>query len=466
MPWHIEKGGGTCAASKWAVIKDSDGSTASCHDTEAKAKAQLAALHASENKNMDSLNISELIFSIPARVLLPDAQRQADLLAIIKDRHVLDPKILEEHQLFTWDAEISSDLIDSHFTHMLPNTLANFREDARDGVAFLLGHNHRELPSGRSFNAELEQATNPARTRVVASFYTLLGMTVNGIKTDDIVSGMRGGLTRDNSVGFFGGDHVCDIDGMSYWSWDCPHIPGKRYEITKDGITSMVVSTFSVSNARLAEVSGVFAGSTPNAEILKAEREAEIGRIDPDVARYIEQRYRVKLPASKRAFAGVEVPGQKPREEEYMSGETKAMTMDDADHEKMMGMLDEMKEMLGKATKREREQLTITDVLADLSFIRTALTPLQARASDGDTYRNDLVTEALAEGVRANGDKFALETYERTLRASPLDVIKQMRDDWKRAGDARFAGGRQTTDGDGTPRSEPVKLTPDMAYRS
>src|SRR6266498_93985 len=48
MPWHIEKGGGSCAASEWAVIKDSDGSTAGCHPTKADAEAQLAALYANE----------------------------------------------------------------------------------------------------------------------------------------------------------------------------------------------------------------------------------------------------------------------------------------------------------------------------------------------------------------------------------------------------------------------------------
>jgi hypothetical protein len=49
MPWHVEKGGGTCAASQWAVIKDSDGSTAGCHSTKTKAEAQMAALYASSD---------------------------------------------------------------------------------------------------------------------------------------------------------------------------------------------------------------------------------------------------------------------------------------------------------------------------------------------------------------------------------------------------------------------------------
>lgn len=45
MPWRIERRG-----SKFCVIKESDDSTEKCHDTEAKAKAHLRALYASENK--------------------------------------------------------------------------------------------------------------------------------------------------------------------------------------------------------------------------------------------------------------------------------------------------------------------------------------------------------------------------------------------------------------------------------
>jgi hypothetical protein len=48
MPWHIQQGGGTCGSSEYAVIKDSDGSTAGCHPTKAEAEAQMAALYANE----------------------------------------------------------------------------------------------------------------------------------------------------------------------------------------------------------------------------------------------------------------------------------------------------------------------------------------------------------------------------------------------------------------------------------
>lgn len=49
MPWHIAKGGGTCNASEYAVIKDSDGSTEGCHATRAEAQRHMDALYANES---------------------------------------------------------------------------------------------------------------------------------------------------------------------------------------------------------------------------------------------------------------------------------------------------------------------------------------------------------------------------------------------------------------------------------
>jgi hypothetical protein len=46
MPWHIEPDHTGCSG--YAVVKDQDGSVAGCHPTQAKAKAQLAALYANE----------------------------------------------------------------------------------------------------------------------------------------------------------------------------------------------------------------------------------------------------------------------------------------------------------------------------------------------------------------------------------------------------------------------------------
>jgi hypothetical protein len=45
MPWSVTKGGGNCAASKWAVVNKQTGQTMGCHDTQESANRQLAALN-------------------------------------------------------------------------------------------------------------------------------------------------------------------------------------------------------------------------------------------------------------------------------------------------------------------------------------------------------------------------------------------------------------------------------------
>lgn len=45
MPWHVEK-----RDDEWCVIKNDGGESEGCHDTEEKAKAQMRALYASENR--------------------------------------------------------------------------------------------------------------------------------------------------------------------------------------------------------------------------------------------------------------------------------------------------------------------------------------------------------------------------------------------------------------------------------
>jgi phage head maturation protease len=77
VPWHI----GTseqCPSSKpHAVIKDSDGKVVGCHATQDGAKAQLAALYASEDRSM-----SELLLRDSALGEVDRKQRLIDVIAV------------------------------------------------------------------------------------------------------------------------------------------------------------------------------------------------------------------------------------------------------------------------------------------------------------------------------------------------------------------------------------------------
>jgi hypothetical protein len=204
-----------------------------------------------------------------------------------------------------------------------------------------------------------------------------------------------------------------------------------KFEIKDRGL---VVCTVGIDDAHLSEVSGVYDGSTPDATIQKAQRMAAEGELKPEAVRILEARYRMKFDV-KRSF-----PVSLPEKERKMEFEQ---------------MINQIREVLALPADGDVVSgvLALTTTTAKLDVAERSLTEAQAKikelepqAADGRAYRDDLITEALAEGVRAYGDKFNAAAYEGMLRGASIDIIKQMKTDWATVGNSRFAGGRQSTD--------------------
>lgn len=390
----------------------------------------------------------ELIYPYHAKVVA--VRDMAAMLDMLKGK-MHDPAMLENMTPFFWSAEISNGNVDSYFTHMLPTTLTNFANDATAGVSFLNSHRHNELPLGRSLRGVYEG------DRVVADFYTMPGLNLNGVTTDDFITGVKTGLLSDVSVGFTSGQMWCDVCKMDYRSWDCPHVAGMKYDIQGGG---QVVATVGVDNARLAEVSAVFDGATPDATILKATRMIELGELKPDAVRMLEARYRMSF-ATKRSFAGVDLQGGKKLELEKVFAQLREVLALPADG-------DAVATVASLVAERDRLATEHKTATTEAETLRAKVAELEPQAKDGAQYRTDLITEALGEGVRAYGDKFAKETYETLLRTSPLAIIKQMKADWAILASERFKGGRQTVDNSQAPGKDkaPVAAVPDAAFKT
>jgi hypothetical protein len=444
MPWHISHGHSSCASSKpWAVIKDSDGSVVGCHETEDSAKAQLAALNASENSMSNE-------YYFPAHVESKEMPEAVE--SMLRDMIKGD---LGGQSPYFFRAEISSDRLDSHFTHMLNSSLQNFATESENGISFLDSHQRYKLGIGYTLTGSCENSNGV--TRVISDIYTVPGINLGNhsyASTDDFIRAMRAALVRKVSVGFHGGDMLCDICGYSFWDFrNCKHWPGRKYMVTDDnGVDIETVSTFGISDAHLAEVSAVYEGSTPGAMILRAEGMAQAGLLDSEEIRRLETQYRIKLPAGQRIW---------PVKEEIQEN-----------GEKQMEELEQIKEILkGIGTPHGHGDAVkgiqwLADDRARLATENARLTPL---ADQGREYRADLIKEALAEGVRALGKDFHAETYELMFESADIAHIKRMRDDWKRQGDLIFKGKRLTVDGEEqpiTPAPAPTSAVPDAAYRS
>jgi hypothetical protein len=489
----------------------------------------------SENGNMgrnrsDGMDQTNVIFATPAAII--QRATTAELLALAKAQRAFDPTVFDEHAPFFFGAEISSNRLDAYFTRMAPTSLRNYAADAQAGVSFQDSHCTDRLGLGRSLTGIYEEggedAVSPSNgqpapagerlARTLADFYTIAGLA----DTDPFITRLRAGIARDVSVGFYGGEgfafrcSICNRDMMR--NWDCFHVPGMRYEVRDPAgnITGQETAFAWVENAHLAEVSAVYDGATPGAAVLKAQQEADGGRMRPEVARMLEQRYRgigLRLPAAHKTGAGVFVPGREGRMTEPIL--TPAVTPGEPDGNGIASdgasqTLEELQarvaELTGQLATAQAERQQALDVLAQReSELRTAeqglrdtvavlatsnapagvpiadavrsvvtraqdleaeASRLHALADDGRQYRVDLIASAMAEGVRAYGPGFAQETYRGILEAAPLATIKRMRDDWQAVGDKLFAGGRLTVDGpDANKPTTDAKPVTDAAYR-
>lgn len=376
---------------------------------------------------------------------------------------------------FIFETESSNNSLDFYFTHMLESSLRNFAADGAAGIQFLDSHNARNLGYGRTFAGRFEEDSqrrpefalpNPQAQFAIAAPETyqravLTTFTVPGIQfgsggltfasTDDFIRAARAGIVRDISVGFYGGQWVCDICGGNYRSYSsCPHLAGFEYPLGEQG-ERLVVGTVSIDGAHLAEHSAVYDGATPGAMIRKAERLAAAGELEPEKIQLFEARYKVELPQRKLWQISVEnelVDGR--------SANTKRGGNMNSEQ-----LVEQIRGVMAETDAPENDNLA-----ESVRWLAGEVARLRPLADDGRAYRNDLVAEAIAEGVRAHGEDFASETYEATLRAASIETIKRMRDDWRAIGNKRFPGGRQSVNEDeGGEQPAARQVVPDSLYQ-
>lgn len=436
-----------------------------------------------------------VIYATTARVLSFDTNRAAgaptreSLLAKAKARAV-DPDFLDENPPYFWMAEISSGRIDSYSTIMQDSTLKNFARDAEAGVSFQNSHNVRTLPFGASLAGRFHNGRGDKPASTEADFYTVPGLRTNEVTTDDLIRGIKSGIIRDVSVGFHGGQTICsicsrDMDaGFMDWLFGdgdssniCMHYPGVTYELKdangkKTGEKALCVGR--IENAGLAEVSAVYKGATPNASVQRARMASEAGKLPPEMARRLEESYRISLPASHRVWTPGE--GRTAQKQETPVTDQDPRTLSDNPG-------DLVTPAVRAALKRSGFELTGDDQAAALETALNAqadevvrlrareaeLTPL---ADAGKQYRADLVTETLLEGKKAMGLTFKEETYRSLLENAPIEQIKTMRDGFTEAVRAMVAPGARVdatvTEDSGTREGEGAKgaAVPDAAFRS
>lgn len=234
MPWHVEQGGGTCDAGQWAVIKDSDGSTAGCHGSKAEAEDQVAALYANEEQ-MNSLREAGAL-RFQALGGAPDEQRKAAPSGAarlqpfpakleVRDkvdrngrelRHLRGTATAYEQLYEMWDAF-------GPYSEGVRAAAGAASLGRKPDVAFL--ENHRGITMARTTNGTLDLTELPTGLEYDAY--------VNPERQDvrDLLSAVDDGLVSESSFAFWITDGEWNDDYTEFWI--------KAYDIHRGDVSAV-----------------------------------------------------------------------------------------------------------------------------------------------------------------------------------------------------------------------------------
>lgn len=170
---------------------------------------------------------------------------------------------------YRFAGDISDTAVDAYDSRMSSSTIDNFVKDCGNRVQLLDSH-------ASDLNRVLGYSVSAQRSGDVASgvFAMLRDVetTPAELQNNEHIRRIEKGLYSGLSVGFYGGREICDICSRGVWEWsedgdNCSHWPGREY----DGVRM----TYTIDNARLAEVSIVASPANPNAQITERASRAE-----------------------------------------------------------------------------------------------------------------------------------------------------------------------------------------------
>lgn len=396
---------------------------------------------------------------------------------------------LEEDRVYVFKDMMIDDQETSYHSIIHENLLTKFMEDARKGVALLTNHNNRQLPVGRSFDAELHiESTEDGRPvrSLYGHFYIDLGRnTQGGMTTDDIARGIDAGTIFDTSIGFSAKRwdcSICDNDIRDYMK--CPHIPGKKYAVTRDGVD--VVETCRVIVGRdgqgdLLENSLVYAGACNRASITRGNFSVESASdmenrsklhlvenfkdipLDATIYQYYtadgsvlftdtSERTNGSKELQRRSEQEVELKellavlselGIASDSAEALKAELQKLVDAQSALQAKEAELAEKTEELSKANEKASDleaRLSAKD--EQIAALEQANQELSEKAQVAETYRQELITKTVEMGVRLMGNSFNAELFTKFLGTLSLDEIKAQFDSFEQQVNEKFAGAR------------------------
>lgn len=184
--------------------------------------------------------------------------------------NALAKRTLSKDEVFAFSTKMVGDaLLTERYMKLHKSLLELYKIDAKTGVAFMLDHAwagiQKALVYGRTFDASIKRSDGTVEGETWAlhgDTYIVRGKEKDGISTDSIIADIEDGTLFDVSIGFGFETATCSICGGNYYKYsECEHFRGREY----DGQLCYIIAK---PPGYLMELSGVFDGAYPTAGIL------------------------------------------------------------------------------------------------------------------------------------------------------------------------------------------------------
>jgi hypothetical protein len=400
---------------------------------------------------------------------------------------------MTEDDVYVFEPLMIDDQETAYNSKLQPKLLRKFVDDANKGVALLMNHNNRQLPVGRSFNANLKNDGDEGLSMksVYGAFYIDLGrQTQGGMSTDDICKGIDAGTIFDVSVGFNASSWKCSICGNDIRDWQsCSHFPGEKYIVDRNGkdeVEKCVVLVGEDGEGELLEMSLVYAGACDRATIKQTFSQDGVRDFDKGSNLLIVDDFK-NIPLSANLYCyytkdgsvvyadtdertnGAEILRKRSEENVELAKITEVMKkfgIEFDSEDALSAKLTEMTNSLAATAatlntvtgERDTAQTELARVNGELETAKGELSAkdttideltkanevLSVKAGVAETYRADLITQTLDAGVRAQGNAFNKELFNKFLDTLSIDEIKGALAGFEAEVAAKFSGARTT----------------------
>ncbi len=425
----------------------------------------------------------------------------------------LAKRTLSADEVFAFSGKSAGDmLIPNRFTRISKELLQVMVDDAKKGVSFMFNHNWSSfgvqgIPYGKVFDGEIKASTeiDEAVEMHLTRYIARDDEVVDGISANALIKRIETGILSDTSITFNTDIMKCSICGKNYYSGECRHYRGEKYEMG-DGtqkvcfVTAMPPSIILPNNNNaLYEESIVWDGAYPGAVVSQAKdgdiielptgNFAVLGNKEelPDHTAFINKYHNgniltmVKKSEPKKIINLGAIDEGKKGVEKLMNEkllkmftsfgmtveDTDKLTVDDANE--ILNQLGEKWDNTVETIKASVKPVEPVEPTEEFMSKETAKEKLGAEltannvlnlAKEGQEYRKQLVDETIAMGVRAMGNEFKVETWKVTLATMETAAIKDIMANFETQANAGIPSGRQTNP-DGQIQSQDV---PDEAF--